>query len=69
MASYYLHYQKQKCYIKVDEQGTEAAAATAAVANFRALPRTVVLDRPFIWGIGRLTGSEAPLFMGIIEQP
>ena len=65
----YLSDVMQKCYVKVDEQGTEAAAATAAVANFRALPRAVVLDRPFIWVIGSLSGSEAPLFMGIVEQP
>ena len=65
----YLSKVLQKCYIKVDEQGTEAAAATAAVANFRAMPRTVVLDRPFIWVIGSLSGTDTPLFMGIVEQP
>ena len=68
-AGIYLSDVMQKCYIKVDEQGTEAAAATAAVANFRALPRTVALNRPFIWVIGSLSGAEAPLFMGIVEQP
>lgn len=65
----YLSAVLQKCYVKVDEQGTEAAAATAAVANFRAMPRTVSLDRPFIWVIGELNGSSAPLFMGIVEKP
>ncbi len=65
----YLSQVLQKCYIKVDEQGTEAAAATAAIVNFRAMPRTVVLDRPFIWVIGSLTGDTTPLFMGIVEQP
>ena len=59
----------QKCFVKVDEQGTEAAAATAAVANLRALPRAVVLDRPFLWFITDLSGTSTPLFMGILEQP
>lgn len=68
-ADIYLSKVLQKCYVKVDEQGTEAAAATAAVANFRAMPRTVVLDRPFIWVIGSLSGTDTPLFMGIVEQP
>ncbi len=65
----YLSKVLQKCYVKVDEQGTEAAAATAAIAQFRAMPRTVVLDRPFIWVIGSLSGTDTPLFMGIVEKP
>ena len=65
----YLSKVMQKCFVKVDEQGTEAAAATAAVANFRALPRAVVLDRPFLWFITDLSGTSTPLFMGILEQP
>ena len=65
----YLSAVLQKCYVKVEEQGTEAAAATAAIVNFRAMPRTVVLDRPFIWVIGSLSANTTPLFMGIVEQP
>ncbi|MBR3695460.1 MAG: serpin family protein [Akkermansia sp.] len=67
----YLSAVLQKCYVKVEEQGTEAAAATAAIANYRSIPRirTVVLDRPFIWVIGSLSANSTPLFMGIVEQP
>ena len=65
----YLSKVMQKCYVSVNEEGTEAAAATAAVANFRSLPRTVVMDRPFIWIIGDLSGNTTPLFMGIVEKP
>ena len=59
----------QKCYVKVDETGTEAAAATAAIAQFRSMPRTISLNRPFIWMITDLSGNSTPLFMGIYEQP
>lgn len=65
----YLSKVLQKCYVKVDEQGTEAAAATGAIATLRALPPTVVLDRPFIWMITDFSGSTAPLFMGILSRP
>ncbi len=66
----YLSAVLQKCYVKVEEQGTEAAAATAAFVSYRAMPRirTVVLDRPFIWIIGSLSANTTPLFMGIVEQ-
>lgn len=60
----------QKCYVKVDEQGTEAAAVTATFVSYRAMTRTVMLDRPFIWFItDGFDGWTAPLFMGIYEQP
>ena len=65
----YLSKVLQKCYVKVDEQGTVAAAATGAIANFRSLPPTIVLDRPFIWMITDFSGSTAPLFMGILSRP
>ena len=68
-ADIYLSKVLQKCYVKVDEQGTVAAAATAAIANFRSLSPTVVLDRPFIWMITDFSGSTAPLFMGILSRP
>lgn len=65
----YLSKVMQKCYVSVNEEGTEAAAATAAIANFRSLPRTVQLDRPFIWIISDLSCTTTPLFMGIVEKP
>lgn len=65
----YLSKVVQKCYVKVDEQGTEAAAATAVIVSWRAMPHAVSLDRPFIWVIGELNGKSTPLFMGIVERP
>ena len=59
-------------YIDVDEQGTEAAAATAA--GFRTLaatappPLEVVVDRPFLFAITD-TGSGQPLFLGRVADP
>ena len=60
----------QKCYVKVDEKGTEAAAVTATIVSYRARTRTVILNRPFIWFItDGFDGLTAPLFMGIYEEP
>lgn len=68
----YLSEVLQKCFIQVNEEGTEAAAATAAVAKFRSIgPRIphIVLDKPFIWVIGSLSEADTPLFMGILQNP
>lgn len=57
----------QKSFVKVDEEGTEAAAATAVVIVTSA-PSTVSLDRPFIFAIReRLSGTV--LFLGIVQDP
>ena len=62
-----------KAYIDVDEQGTEAAAATAvimrAAAAFRTPPPvTMVVDRPFLFAIVD-TATGLPLFLGQLTQP
>src|SRR6185312_10370731 len=62
----------QKTYFKVDEEGTEAAAATAVITTARAMPRdkpeTLVLDRPFIFALrDRQTGLV--LMSGYIGKP
>jgi serpin B len=62
----------QKTYLKVDEEGTEAAAATAvpmATASAPAQPpETLVLDRPFIFALrDRETGLV--LMSGYIGKP
>ena len=55
-----------KAYVKVDENGTEAAAATAVVIGVTSMPVDVIdfkIDRPFIFLIqDNQTGSI--LFMG-----
>jgi len=59
-----------QAYVKVDEKGTEAAAATAVVMRLTAIPETKVFraDRPFIFIIqDKETG--AILFIGRICNP
>ncbi len=62
-----------KAFIDVDEQGTEAAAATAvaikALAAFRRPPPvTMVVDRPFLFAIIH-TATGLPLFLGQLSRP
>jgi serpin B len=58
-----------EAYVKVDEEGTEAAAATAVVMeDFAAAPETFSVDRAFIFAIrDKLTGSV--LFLGRVVDP
>jgi serine protease inhibitor len=61
---------KQKTFLKVDERGTEAAAATLVeiVETSAGPPTLIAFDRPFLFAIReRLTG--ALLFIGVIEDP
>jgi serpin B len=64
-----------KAFIDIDEQGTEAAAATAVImraAGFVQKPpakRVVVtVDRPFLFAIVE-TASGLPLFLGQVTRP
>jgi serpin B len=62
-----------KAYVDVDEQGTEAAAATAVsfrpTAAFRAPPRvTMIVDRPFLFAIID-SATSLPLFLGQVSRP
>ena len=67
----YVNAARHKAYVKVDEQGTTAAAATGiAMQDLAAMPESIefVADHPFLFLIrDRLTG--AILFMGRIEDP
>lgn len=58
--------------ITVDEQGTEAAAATAVVVNATGAavgdPISFTLDRPFVFAV-RDRATEAILFMGRVSDP
>lgn len=54
--------------LTVDEQGTEAAAATGAVIGSRSLEPFIDLDRPFLYLIRERT-SGALLFMGRLTDP
>jgi serpin B len=59
-----------KAFIKVDEDGTEAAAATAVVVGDTAEPirDTVNVDRPFLFFL-RDRGTGAILFVGRVTNP
>ncbi|CAB1450701.1 unnamed protein product [Pleuronectes platessa] len=65
-----LHVSKalQKAKIVVNEDGTKAAAATAAILLARSSPPWVMVDRPFLFLI-RHNPTGTILFMGQINQP
>jgi serpin B len=65
---------RQKSYVDVNEEGTEAAAVTTVQIQSLAMRRpspdrfTMILDRPFLFVISDVnTGSI--LFMGIVNDP
>jgi serpin B len=61
-----------EAFIKVDEKGTEAAAATAVVMKASAAPPktppSFVADHPFLFVI-RDVGSGTILFLGRVVDP
>ena len=58
---------KQKSFVKVDEEGTEAAAVTGGIM-VTSLPPEIRLDRPFVFALReRLSGTI--LFMGVVNDP
>lgn len=60
-----------KTFIALDEQGTEAAAATAAVVGITSIgpePIEVKVDRPFLFAIQH-RASGACLFLGRVTDP
>lgn len=67
----YISEVKHKTYVRVDEKGTEAAAATSVEVSLTSAPAyecLLIFDRPFLYGIvDNQTGL--PLFLGILENP
>lgn len=58
-----------KAFVKVNEAGTEAAAATAVVINRDSAPAiSLVIDRPFLFAIRDLK-TNAILFLGRVLDP
>ena len=70
----YISLVRQKAVVKLDEEGTEAAAVTMVVMNECAAlepqqkPIDVFFDEPFVYMIMDM-GSQTPLFMGIMDNP
>ncbi|MGH7539759.1 MAG: serpin family protein [Gemmatimonadota bacterium] len=59
---------KQKSFIEVNEEGTEAAAATSVGIGVTSAPVPIVVDRPFLVAIReRLSGTV--LFLGVLLDP
>ncbi len=67
----YISLLKQKAVLRVDEKGTEAAAATMAGVECSSAmeePYLISFDEPFLYMILDVE-SGVPLFMGIVDQP
>jgi serpin B len=64
----YISSVRQKTFVEVNEEGTEAAAATSVGISVTSAPPAVIVDRPFIVAIReRLSGTL--LFIGRIGAP
>ncbi len=59
-----------ECFVKVDEKGTEAAAATAVIVGETSAPlaRPLVVDRPFVFAV-RDNATGALVFVGRVVNP
>lgn len=64
----YLDEVIHKVFIRVDEEGTEAAAATSVGVMPTSMPPQMIVDRPFIFIIHERE-SGANLFMGVVRDP
>jgi serpin B len=64
----YISKVRQKTFVDVNEEGTEAAAVTSVDIGVTSFPSTVDFNRPFVFVIReRLTGTI--LFIGKIVRP
>ncbi|MBN1132780.1 MAG: serpin family protein [Bacteroidales bacterium] len=57
-----------KTYIKVNEEGTEAAAVTAVVFDVTSIGPMIRFDRPFLFAITE-NSSQSILFVGKVMEP
>ena len=67
----YVSHVIHKAYVEVNEEGTEAAAATAVVMKMTCMPRPLVVfraDHPFLFFIKHIQ-SGSVLFMGRLVNP
>lgn len=64
----FIQWVKQVSYVKVDEEGTTAAAATGVGVGPTSLPPTFRADRPFLFAL-RERHSGTILFLGTVVDP
>jgi len=64
----YLSKVKHKTFLDVNEEGTEAAAATSVEIGVTSMPPMIVVDRPFLLAI-REKFSGTILFLGVMVDP
>ena len=68
--AHYISDCRQKAFIEVNEEGTEAAAVSMMAASFSASPPKpfqMIVDRPFLFAIVDAR-SELILFLGIVRS-
>ena len=61
----YISEVKHKTFIRVDEEGTEAAAVTSVGVGVTSMPPSIIINRPFVLAI-RENHSKTILFIGKI---
>lgn len=64
----YISQVKHNTFFEVNEEGTEAAAATSVQMGTRASPTQLIVDRPFFFAI-RDERTKTILFMGSVIEP
>lgn len=65
---FYLGRVEQEAYIRVDEEGTEVAAATSSGVTITEPPPRITIDRPFLFAV-RERFSGTILFLGQVLDP
>jgi serpin B len=63
-----ISFVKQNIWVRVDEEGAEAAAVTSVGVGVVSLPAAVTIDRPFVFAI-RERSTGAVLFLGAVRDP
>ena len=59
---------KHRTFLEVNEEGTEAAAATSVGMSVTSMPATLAVDRPFLMAIHD-GGTNTVLFLGRVMDP
>jgi serpin B len=67
----YIEKVVHKTFVEVNEEGTEAAAATSVEVGVKSVPPPPIsfsVDRPFFFAI-RDNETKTVLFMGVVVEP